>query len=1029
MSLPLRHALENVSSLDRVLEDLLVRFIINCPPEDLSSVERELFHFEEASWFYTDFIKLMNQNLPTLKIKSLSQLIIKICPLIWKWDIKADEALAKFSKYKKTIPVRGAAIFNEDLNKILLVKGTESDSWSFPRGKISKDEDDVDCCIREVKEEIGFDLTDYIDEDQFIERNISAKNYKIYLIKNVPETFNFEPQVRNEIEKIKWFDFKTVTKNIYRSNHSFKYYLINSMIRPISMWVRHQKQVKNEDQLKEYAEEQLKLLLGITKEETIDPGRDLLNMLHSAVQSSEINNTSNQTQILPPSQPPIAKGEEEEQQQPMVAGPSTVMNPANIGHLPIMQQNPMIPFFPPPPQQQASTIRAMGFQPFAPFGFNNTNNNNTGFVPPQPFVGSMQGYMNVPPNDKLNTVPSTPNVHSLSKPSLISGDDHGSKPNELLSLLKNPKKSVSHLSLQSSPSPDPLEIKPKMRILQRGEGLSSKDESDSLLKMLHRNTVPPQTNDEFNETKSHNLLNLLKNPPTNNHEQTINDVIPENFVVNTFHSDHEDEGDEIFEDSSIEEDEPDSLTPSLTSQPTHKGHNVNYKPSEGLEVQSPDENDETDETEENYSNFEDSSDSENEMDEFKSAIENAPVESQSEIEGEQLEVLNENETPSRESIPDSILNENQFIQGEVPHQERKSDSVRSINSLSVNVSNTNIATLTNPGKPKFKILKRGEKLEDVSNSPLSPTQTQEPTFHEDVPSEAPLQEEEGVSPQPQGQDLLSILMNRSAPSPQVTSPNTLKTSLQKSEDTTNELMGLLKKNAEVIPESPEVSITISDPHELLATLKEPKKQYQENILPQTQPQYVKNDHFNESVFANNFSTQHKLSSSNGELLRMLQSHSNQNNQPNSNPTMIVSPNAQQSQLYSQMSPQSMPQQQLYSQISPQSMPQEQLYSQTSPQSMPPQQTQLYSQMNPPQQQMQQPTQLYSQIPQPQSVPQQNQQLYTNMSPQQVPQQLQSDSNSLLSMLKHPTHPTNQQQQPVSSNMDASSQLLNILHGK
>ena len=141
---------ENVTSVDRVLEDLLVRFIINCPPEDLSSVERELFHFEEASWFYTDFIKLMNPTLPNLKIKSFATRIIKLCPLIWKWDIKADEAMQKFSKYKKSIPVRGAAIFNDKLNKILLVQGTESDSWSFPRGKISKDEDDVMCCIRAV---------------------------------------------------------------------------------------------------------------------------------------------------------------------------------------------------------------------------------------------------------------------------------------------------------------------------------------------------------------------------------------------------------------------------------------------------------------------------------------------------------------------------------------------------------------------------------------------------------------------------------------------------------------------------------------------------------------------------------------------------------------------------------------------------------------------------------------------------------------------------------------------------------------
>ncbi|AET41492.1 decapping enzyme complex catalytic subunit Ecym_8207 [Eremothecium cymbalariae DBVPG len=283
MSLPLRYPLDSVS-FERALEDLIVRFIINVPPEDLATVERELFHFEEAQWFYTDFIKLTNPHLPNLRIKTFASYVISMCPLIWKWqDVNPDEALQKFSKYKKSIPVRGAAIFNENLNKILLVKGTESDSWSFPRGKISKDEDDVDCCIREVMEEIGFDLTSYIDEDQYVERNIGGKNYKIYLVKGVPQDFPFKPQVRNEIEKIEWQDFWKLSRSIHKSTSS-RYYLMSSMLKPLSLWVKKQKQIQNEEQLKQYAEEQLKLLLGIgTSQDNSDPGRDLLNMLQSSV--------------------------------------------------------------------------------------------------------------------------------------------------------------------------------------------------------------------------------------------------------------------------------------------------------------------------------------------------------------------------------------------------------------------------------------------------------------------------------------------------------------------------------------------------------------------------------------------------------------------------------------------------------------------------------------------------------------------------------------------------------------------------
>ncbi|CAI4898386.1 CLL_collapsed_G0046040.mRNA.1.CDS.1 [Saccharomyces cerevisiae] len=386
MSLPLRHALENVTSVDRILEDLLVRFIINCPNEDLSSVERELFHFEEASWFYTDFIKLMNPTLPSLKIKSFAQLIIKLCPLVWKWDIRVDEALQQFSKYKKSIPVRGAAIFNENLSKILLVQGTESDSWSFPRGKISKDENDIDCCIREVKEEIGFDLTDYIDDNQFIERNIQGKNYKIFLISGVSEVFNFKPQVRNEIDKIEWFDFKKISKTMYKSN--IKYYLINSMMRPLSMWLRHQRQIKNEDQLKSYAEEQLKLLLGITKEEQIDPGRELLNMLHTAVQANSNNNAVSNGQVPSSQEHQHLKEQsgEHNQQKDQQSSFSSQQQPSIFPSLsePFANNKNVIP----PTMPMANVFMSnpqlfatMNGQPFAPFPFmlpltNNSNSAN-----------------------------------------------------------------------------------------------------------------------------------------------------------------------------------------------------------------------------------------------------------------------------------------------------------------------------------------------------------------------------------------------------------------------------------------------------------------------------------------------------------------------------------------------------------------------------------------------------------------------------------------------------------------------------
>jgi 8-oxo-dGTP pyrophosphatase MutT (NUDIX family) len=49
------------------------------------------------------------------------------------------------------VPVCGAIIVNETFDKVLLVKGWSSkSSWGFPKGKINKDEPEIDCAIREV---------------------------------------------------------------------------------------------------------------------------------------------------------------------------------------------------------------------------------------------------------------------------------------------------------------------------------------------------------------------------------------------------------------------------------------------------------------------------------------------------------------------------------------------------------------------------------------------------------------------------------------------------------------------------------------------------------------------------------------------------------------------------------------------------------------------------------------------------------------------------------------------------------------
>lgn len=92
-------------------------------------------------------------------------------------------------------------ILNPEMDKVLLVKGWASRAgWSFPRGKINKDEREIDCAIREVYEETGFEIpSDKLNEEDVIEVTIREQKIRLYIVTNVPENTQFAPRTRKEI--------------------------------------------------------------------------------------------------------------------------------------------------------------------------------------------------------------------------------------------------------------------------------------------------------------------------------------------------------------------------------------------------------------------------------------------------------------------------------------------------------------------------------------------------------------------------------------------------------------------------------------------------------------------------------------------------------------------------------------------------------------------------------------------------------------------------------------------------------------
>ncbi|KAK6851840.1 hypothetical protein PG995_011965 [Apiospora arundinis] len=251
-------------SLEDWLDDLCVRFIINLPQEDLQSVARICFQVEEAHWFYEDFIRPLDPTLPNMALRTFCLRMFQHCPLFASFtEANYEQAFNEFVFYKTRVPVRGAIMMNHAMDSTVLVRGWKSNAnWSFPRGKINKDEDDLDCAIREVFEETGFDIraAGLVPEDnnvKFIEITMRDQHMRLYVFRDVPMDTVFEPKTRKEIGKISWYRLQDLpafrkkkgtgrgednaAEAASNANNANKFYMVAPFLVPLKKWVVQQK--------------------------------------------------------------------------------------------------------------------------------------------------------------------------------------------------------------------------------------------------------------------------------------------------------------------------------------------------------------------------------------------------------------------------------------------------------------------------------------------------------------------------------------------------------------------------------------------------------------------------------------------------------------------------------------------------------------------------------------------------------------------------------------------------------------------
>jgi 8-oxo-dGTP diphosphatase len=87
--------------------------------------------------------------------------------------------------------------------RVLLVHRPKYDDWTFPKGKLERDESWEDAALREVEEETSLrcELGDYVGSTHYEYRE-KPKEVRYYLL-----TSTDEPRAQNEIDDVRWATF------------------------------------------------------------------------------------------------------------------------------------------------------------------------------------------------------------------------------------------------------------------------------------------------------------------------------------------------------------------------------------------------------------------------------------------------------------------------------------------------------------------------------------------------------------------------------------------------------------------------------------------------------------------------------------------------------------------------------------------------------------------------------------------------------------------------------------------------------
>ena len=220
-----------------------------------------------------------------MNLREFAQLMFGQCELLTPYRAHVEEIYKRFTAYKHHIPVNGAILLNRRMDRCLMVRGWKSgSSWGFPRGKVrrascaallaaraplqllprlalsapraqmNKEEEEAVCACREVEEEIGYDISNFLVETDKVSYSQSGQRISLYIIAGFDEQTPFAPQTRKEVGAIAWHPVKDLPtaqtaggvagKGVNNSKH--KYFMVHPFVGAVRQWIAARKALERQ---------------------------------------------------------------------------------------------------------------------------------------------------------------------------------------------------------------------------------------------------------------------------------------------------------------------------------------------------------------------------------------------------------------------------------------------------------------------------------------------------------------------------------------------------------------------------------------------------------------------------------------------------------------------------------------------------------------------------------------------------------------------------------------------------------------